>query len=323
MKYENTIQRVPARDTDLSGPWLYSRLEIDDSGAAELPDAVLLLPVTAEPDPAGTFHIITRPEVVAAAQQRDMHIHILPVQADAVEKGLLRLAELAGRELGDGLLLRVYRYFQSIQAEDAFRKQALPLLDIRPKSKRAKLLHARPNNTDGFDEHIIAGRIPLSAAELLARFRPDEAKNLHPFFRNLSWSKRGAEEFLTCMQEAGAAQGKMVHELEQWSELQSILDEDLSPKDKLDRLLTRAKELRYPTLTRLERNFIRLSKEVSAGCRHWRLYKPDTFETDKVGLRAEPKDVASLEAAVEELRAMAESHLWPLLFDQTKSGTDS
>jgi len=94
-------------------------------------------------------------------------------------------------------------------------------------------------------------------------------------------------------------------------------EQDLSPKDRIARILESVRQARYPQLTELERAFRSRSREVTAGTR-WRVQPGDVFETGGVELSVRVKNHQELDRAMEDLQRMYGDRVWELIWPNSK-----
>lgn len=233
--------------------------------------------------------------------------------ADAVDKGILYLTDNGLRPLDDGMRLRALRYFKPLMDGDRLAVEIFPLLGVKPKSKDARLLQAWLDLPANWQALLDSGHVPLAAGESLLRMSEADRNAVEPLFSTLSWSRSNAVNMLTWLFEAGKMSAKPIGDVMNSAGLNDIVAQGLSPKDGIARLTTAMKAARYPELSRLQDDFAKAAKELTAGTR-WRMNQPNNFETGGAELTVQIKDAGQLERAVRELETMAGMSPWKTLW---------
>lgn len=233
--------------------------------------------------------------------------------ANSVDKGILYLTDNASRPIDDGMRLAALRYFKPLMDEKALATEILPRLGVKPKSKDARLLLAWLDLPETWQELLSKGFVPLAAADVLTRMTDADRNAVKPLFSGFSWSRSNAVNMLTWLFEAGKMTSTPLTEIMTSTGLNDILKQGFSPKDSITRLTNTMKAARYPELSRLQEDFAKAARELTAGSR-WRLTQPNNFETGGAELSVQVKDAKQLARAVRELEDMSGLSSWQTLW---------
>lgn len=314
--FERTsVVKVRAETVDISGRHLFWAEEPAPALRASLREVGQLEPVLARLR-AGRWSVISgykRSRILAEAGVAIL-IMEMPAHPDPVADGLLYLHANALRPLDDVMRLRALRYFVAYMDETELATRIAPLLGTQPRSGAWQRLTAWLDLPSHWDAHLAAGRLPLAAGPALAPLGPADLAALEPYFRDLKWSHSRAVQWLTFITETARREKKGVESLLGDSGLVQSLTGALSPQDKLQRLFARARELRYPNMTTLERRFCDLRGELTRSSR-WELIPSEGFEHDVMELRLHARNAADVRQAAQDLQRMAASPRMPELFE--------
>ena len=315
----SSLQVLAASKIIAEGAWLFNNKESDALFYDNLRTMGQLVPLLVARQGKNFILIdgVRRLEALGGLK-REVLASVIEAPTD-LDKGLARLAANQaytwGEQARPDTLLPVLRFFLTLpEAErlDAF----LPgHLGLQPRSKTWRLLKswcALFPAQEEWDAHLTAGRVSLPCVEPLAKLEPEDRDFLEPFFRELAWSASAARQLVTLLFETARAQGRCVAALPGAADLHGLLDAELSPKDRMARILDGARRLRYPTRSAMEDTFAVLGRELTAGT-PWRVTPEVQFETDALHLTAKMRSPEDALTAAESLRDMARSTLWKRL----------
>lgn len=325
MRTSLTLMTVHPRDLDVSGEHLLWPGEPSPELARSLEAQGQMTPVLAD-------FSTRRPTLVAGARRVKALLTLrlpalaLDVRPDPGEdpdtaRALAYLASNQGREHGEARLVAAARYFQGRMAFAGFLEQAGPLLGLDPADRRVRHLRAWLSLPGWMDELLEAGNLPLAGAEALARFPAGDLDALRPYLAAARWSRNHLENVLEWLAETGLARGVGLAEVLAASELPAVLAAELSPADRVNRLVLGARRLRLPRLCALEAGFAGLARTAAAGT-NWRIHPSQGFESDAVRLEIRIGDREDLAKAVRDLAAMAERPHWDELWGVARAGED-
>lgn len=299
------LRTIPSEEVDTTGSWLFWAKPPDDALLRSIAEQGQLEPVLITEEKRIPI-LVAGYKRVLACRVLEREVLALPLgQLEWATKGRIYLESnrqccpdvsdlvLAGRYFYSLLETRDLRgLLQEIAGEDAGKK--LPELITT-------WLRLAPE----WDELLRYGHIPVQAAETLVRLGPEDLASLRPFFRDLRWSKNNALRFLTWLEEAASRERTTLSLLIEWNGLQRTLEQKLSPKDKIQRLVQRAREIRYPYLCGLEAEFASITKEMGSTC-PWQISPDTSFESDRVHLAVSLGSPQELQNAARELNRLLE-----------------
>ena len=266
-------------------------------------------PILVREDDTGFTLIAGHARLSVLRQLKQPVLIRLVLDTDDQNLGLLYLADNAQRSMDDGMRLAALRYFQPLMDEKALISDILPRLNIKPKSRDAKLLISWLDMPDNWQAHLAAGNIPLAAGTPLGRMSGDDRLAVEPLFAGFSWSRSNAVNILTWLFETSKMTRTTISDSMKQTGMAEILKAGLSPKDTITRLCTAAKAARYPELSLLQDRFNRAASDITAGTK-WRVVQPNNFETGGAELTIQVKDAAQLKKAVNDLEIMAGLASW-------------
>ncbi len=301
------LVRHPASAIDCSGPWLFWPREIPARLRRALADRGQMTPVLIDGGGA-------RPMLVAGAARAaclaelGQEVWCLDLGAlSDVDKGLAYIHSNLDLEVTEARLVAAVRYFAEHGGGEMGR--VFEALGIAPRSKQARLALAWLDLPRPWDDALARGALPLACAEVLVAFSAAERRAVEPLFSQLCWSRGNAVNVLTWIRETCLRDGLSASEAMAAMGADEILRADLSPKDAMARLTQAARRLRYPELTRMERDFEAEVAAMAVGA-SWRIAQPDQFESGNVELCARVSSRNELERAVRDLKALASRAGW-------------
>ena len=185
------------------------------------------------------------------------------------------------------------------------------VLGLAPRSREVRLTQAWVQLPLAWDPLLAGGQACLAAAEHLADLASQDHDALFPLVAAYGWSQSALIQLLTLL----------VHiQRRDQLPLAAIverLDMDggrhLSPKDAMERLLQRARHIRYPERTRLEAQWQKAARNIPLPT-PWRMERTDAFETVGVELRATVRSPEEVRQAASALQGCAASSAWDQLF---------
>lgn len=187
-----------------------------------------------------------------------------------------------------------------------------PLLNIKSKSREMRFYMDWLELEPEFDSMLATGNIPLAAVSVLGKISAEDRASLMPFFKDVSWSRSNAVNFLTWLYETARRENCSVAALIFENQFTPAMEGE-SPKDSVARLCRAAKALRYPKLRELERAHARIVSEFCVGTR-WKVEPIGSFETGEVMIQTRFKSREMMLKALSDLESITESESWETLF---------
>ena len=314
---QKSLAEYPAGAFDLEAPGLFWKREPDDHLLHSLEVNGQCMPVLAAVDRDGGICLVAGRQRVRALACLGRPVVTCCVQAATPwERGVMFLESNRGQAMDDSMLVQAVRYFSGCREE---LELIAPYLGLQSRSKQWQVLMQWLALPQVWDDFLEKGHLPLVLARLLTRFRPAGLCALEPFFQDLSWSKNNAVHCVTWLWEASRSRGCTPEELLAEQGLAAILELNLSPRDRMMRLLESLREARYPRLVALEKGFRSRAARVVADS-HWRLVQPDHFETGAVEFLARVTTRAELKTRTQELAEIARDAVWD---DLEQAGSES
>lgn len=303
---------VPSLDTE--GPHLFWAAPPSKALAESIREFGQMTPILAMETDSG-LELIAGQARTAALREAGLPVMVrLVTDANALDKGLLYLTDNSHRTVDDGMKLTALAYFRPLMDQKALVNDIFPRLGIKPKSKDAKLFLTWLDIDDTWQNHLRSGHVPLAAGAPLSRMDATDRKAVEPLFANFSWSRSNAVNILTWLFETAKMQSKSMVEILESAGLNDILKEGLSPKDAIARLTAAGRVARYPELSRLQDEFARAAREITAGTK-WRMTQPNNFETGGSELTIQVKNADQLATAVKDLEAMRALSPWETIWE--------
>ena len=186
-------------------------------------------------------------------------------------------------------------------SEEEVIKKWLPLLGMGAKREiyntLMKLIHL-PQRVMGY---IAKKELNLSDASLFLLFTPDELENLMPFIESLMPSASHLKEILISFRDLTLREKLSLNQL--LRQIEPILQNLFSPKEKLEALRNWLKKHRFPYLYQLETSFQNLIKNLNLSPL---LSHPLTFESEEFFLTLKFKNKKELTILIEKLHHIAE-----------------
>ena len=308
------LVRHPASALDCSGPWLFWPREIPARLRRALADRGQMTPVLIDDSGARPVLVAGAARVACLAELgQEVWCLDLGMLSD-VDKGLAYLHSNLDLEVTEARLVAAVRYFA--EHDGVGMGRVFEALGIAPRSKQARLALAWLGLPRYWDEALVRGALPLACAEVLAAFSADDRRAVEPLFSQLCWSRGNALNVLTWTREVCLRDGLSAREAMAAMDADETLRADLSPKDAMARLTQAARRLRYPELTRMERDFEADVAAMAVGTA-WRIAQPDQFESGNVELCVRVSSRNGLQRAVRDLNDLASPSRtgWDALWD--------
>jgi hypothetical protein len=216
--------------------------------------------------------------------------------------------------VGESRAVRAWRYFQAAGLSS---ESVANLLKAAPRSRQWKQIMQWAELEPFWDGLLAAGHVALAHAPLLARMSGEDREALGAVFEKLSWSRNNGQNLLTWLWELGRSRNESVALVMDELGIMDLAGQELSPKDRITRILEAVRRARYPHLTKMERAFRARSREVTAGTR-WQVRPGDVFETGGVELSVRVKNREEMDRAVQDLERMQRDPVWEMVWPSNK-----
>ena len=305
-------------DVDASGDWLFWAEDPGEELLRSIRELGQLEPVLVARDEGG-------PSLLAGYRRlracRELGLELLTLSAaspDSVARGRIYAESNRQRQPGAADLVRAGRYFARYLDAQGLSAVLRELSASEGGKRMPDLVRTWLHLDPEWDGLLRAGHLPVQAAEILSRLNSQDMAELWPFFRDLRWSRNNALQFLGWLEESASRERTSLARLLRSAEMHPILESDLSPKDRIRRLVQKARETRYPHLSELEAEFSAKAREASrAG--PWRIAPEGSFERDRIHLSASIGSGKDLERAARELERLHREGVLEELLEWQKS----
>jgi ParB family chromosome partitioning protein len=290
-------------EVDASGDWLFWAGDPEEDLLRSIRELGQLEPVLIAEDESGPNLLAGHGRLLAC---RELGLELLALSAgcpDPVARGRIYAESNRRRRPDAADLVRAGRYFARHLDAQGLSAELRELSASENGKRMPDLVRTWLRLDPEWDGLLRAGHLPVQAAEVLSRLNSEDMAELWPFFRNLRWSRNNALQFLGWLEECASRERTSPARLIQSVGLHLILESDLSPKDRIRRLVQKARKMRYPRLTELESEFSAKAQEASrAG--PWRISPETSFESDRIHLSASISSGKDLERAARELQRL-------------------
>ncbi|MEF8888863.1 MAG: ParB/RepB/Spo0J family partition protein [Desulfohalobiaceae bacterium] len=290
-------------DVDASGDWLFWAEAPEEKFLQSIRELGQLEPVLVAQDEGGPSLLAGYRRLLAC---RELGLELLALSTGSpnpAHRGRIYAESNRQRQPDAADLVRAGRYFASHLDAQGLDAVLLELSASEGGKRMPDLVRTWLRLDPEWDGLLRAGHLPIQAAEILSRLNSADAAELWPFFRDLRWSRNNALQFLGWLEETASRERTSLAQLIRFAEMHLILESDLSPKDRIRRLVQKAWAMRYPRLTDLEAEFSAMAREASrAG--PWRISPEASFESDRIHLSASIGSGKDLERAARELERL-------------------
>ena len=310
MHVEIQVMELAPEQIDCSGPWLFWKEPPTPELEASLERCGQLVPVLVREGENGP-ELIDGLKRVTALARLGRPVSARFVDGD-VDPGVLYCAAntAGGGFVGESRGVSAWRYFQA--AGMSF-DSAANLLGTAPRSRQWKQVVQWAELEPVWDRLLADGHVALAHGPLLARMSGEDRETLVALFEKLSWSRNNGQNLLTWLWELGRSRKESVAQVMDSLKIPDLAGQELSPKDRIARILEVVRRARYPHLTEMERAFRSRSREVTAGTR-WQVRPGDVFETGGVELSVRVKNREEMDRAVEDLERMQRDRVWETIW---------
>lgn len=311
---EQEVKELAPESIDCTGPWLFWKEDPGPELADSLTGNGQLLPVLVRDGEHGPELVDGLKRVTFLKRQgRSVLARFVTAEADP---GVLyvEVNGVGGGFVGEARAVTAWRYFQD---RDVLPGRAAVLLGTSPRSRQWRQILEWGALEPVWDTLLSQGHVALAHAPLLGRMTADDRAALEGVFEKLAWSRNNGQNLLTWLWEMSRSRGTTAARIIQELGLVSLMDQDLSPKDRISRILDTVRQARYPELTGLERDFGARSREVTVGTR-WKVRPGDAFETGAVELSVRLKTRQEMDRAVQDLKRMHRDRIWELIWPNGK-----
>jgi len=308
------LRTIPPEGVDTAGSWLFWAKPPDDAFLRSIADLGQLEPILITEENRIPI-LVAGYKRVLACRLLEREVLALPLgELEQTTKGRIYLE--SNRQCSPGVsdLVLAGRYFCTLLQTKELIGLLQEIAGTDAGKKLLELIITWLRLAPDWDELLQSGHIPIQAADTLVRLNPEDLFSLRQFFYDLRWSKNNALRFLTWLEEAALRERTTLTRLMESNGLQRILEQELSPKDKIQRLVQRAREIRYPYLCSLEAELTSITRELESTY-PWRISPDPSFESDRIHLDVSLGTRQELQNSAQELMRLLEDGVLDRIWD--------
>jgi ParB family chromosome partitioning protein len=316
-----TIEAIDPELIDCSGAWILWPQEPDRAFIRSMQAVGQLEPILVCPGHE-RWQLVSGYTRVQAC--RTLQVPVVALHSrfeDVLTRGVAYIQLNRTRQVDHGGLVKGMRFFQEHVPGKGFRSTVETELGFLASPRELQALVAWSELETSWDRHLDLGRCPLELSLLLGPMEPGDRAALEPLFEPLAWSRNKARNLVTWLREAAVMHGATVVELIDKTGLLSRAASEASPRDRQEAIMARVRTLRYPVLTKLEREFDVLAKGIRRRSA-WKIKPEQHFEANGFILEAKAKRREDLCKLVAELQALVEEDAFRPVFDWQEAALD-
>ncbi len=317
---ENRIISLAPGVIDCSAPWLFWPEHPSDWFLQSMRDLGQLEPVLLEHSKDGCT-LITGVKRVRACYAMERNVQGRSINAGELQKGEIYLHSNMHRIAGPLGLLPAARFFQmrcrSEDWPDWFNQIAAPFLELN----QLNLLENWLKLDQYWDYYLTRGHISLDVSPWICEFKKQDLAAIEPVLFDSYWSRNNSLSLLKWIWEISQGRDWTVEQVLQNCGLFSVLEENISPKDRQKKILELLRSQRFPHIYFLQADFARLQKET-AKARVWKIIPEQNFETNRLYVQAKVDNSQEVEKAVQELWELKENQAFEKIWQWQKDNLE-
>ena len=199
--------------------------------------------------------------------------------------------------------VKAFRYLKPL----GLSKSDLEILGLHPQNPLLAKIEAWLNLSATWDLSLAQEHLNLDAAPLLAKFLPAEREQLFPLFQTLKWSNSNQKKLLTWLLEIRALAAKNFKRI--LDTILSITQDELSPQDKIKKILGLLWEKRYPVLASKQKQLSNYLTNLSGGT-NWEISHPSMLENTCLEFKARANNLSQLKQLHKDLESLIQQNPW-------------
>lgn len=202
-------------------------------------------------------------------------------------------------------LVKAFRFFSKFKLSS----QELAILGIHPKGLQLKLLNNWIKLPKKWDNLLQLEHLDLEVGGLVKNFSLNEQELLFLLFKDLKWSKSNQKKVLQWLNEISLKTQKQLNSLLEEMNIFTVLSSNLSPQDKIKKILNLVWKYRYPLLSQTHSKILNHLKNLQAGT-GWTIDHPFQLENSNLIFKGKFSNPKDLSHAIEELKLIAKQNPW-------------
>ncbi len=288
------------------GEWLFWKEEPSPWFIDSFKEIGQIFPVIVTKEKEG-FILITGYKRVKTCKILNIKVEAKVITADIIKKGLIYLFSNLSRNISLPTLIIAFRFFKRHMTEDL--KPIIGRLENFFDSRKLYNLNLWLKLPEKWDFLLLEDKLDIDFADKLVRFPEEDLEYLFLIFSSIKWSYGNTKKLLKMIWDLKVIKKTEIINIFESIELTKTLNSNLSPKDKIETILKRLKEKRYPILSQLEEEFSVLRKKFDKSTL-LKIIPEKNFEGDKLYLNAEIQSLDDLLKIKKELDNFIDSSLW-------------
>ncbi len=305
-----TLKSIPQDKIITSGDWLFAKIFADRLNFKPIKKKCFY-PIIVEKRQS-YFDLIWGYEILQDGKQDE--IEAIVVEANDFYKGLINLEFLKHEFKNSGKIIVCARYFNKIIEKRDKTECFFDIFENILNKKEINLLLQWLKLPEIFDEILIKDNVSLDVIEVFKKFTQKEQRYLLPFFINIRWGKNKSKIFLELLYKLKKREKVDIEML--LNPLFEILEKDLSPNDKIQKILNNLRDRCYPLKRSVEKEFLQWSSKIIDEKR-MKIIAPNEFELDEIVMEVKFDDAYTLKNLVEDLKPKIDE--WDKFFNWYKS----
>jgi len=305
-----TLESIPKAKVNTSGDWLFAKI-FSDRFNLKLRNKKYLYPIIVE-EKQNYFDLIWGYEILQEYKQDK--IDVIVVKASDFYKGLINLEFLKYEFKNSGKIIVCARYFDKILEKKDKTVRFFDIFENILNKKEINLLLQWLKLPEIFDEILIKDNVSLDVIEVFKKFTQNEQRYLLPFFINIRWGKNKSKIFLELLYKLKKREKVDIEII--LNPLFEILEKDLSPNDKIQKILNNLRDRCYPLKRTVEKEFLQWSSKI-INKKRIRIIPANEFEVDEIIMEIKFDGLYTLKNLIEDLKHKTDE--WDKFYNWYKS----
>lgn len=305
-----TLKSIPKAKINTNGEWLFAKILLERFDL-KLSNKKYLYPVIVE-EKQNYFDLIWGYEILQECKQDKIDATI--VKASDFYKGLINLEFLKHEFKNSGKIIVCARYFNKIVEKKDKKECFFDIFENILNKKDINLLLQWLKLPEIFDEILIKDNVALDVIQVFKKFTQKEQKHLLPFFNNIRWGKNKSKIFLELLYKLKRREKVNIEII--LNPLFEILQKDLSPNDKIQKILNNLRDICYPLKRTVEKEFLQWTSKI-INKKRMNIKPANEFELDEIVIEVKLDDSYTLKDLVEDLKPKIDE--WDKFYNWYKS----
>ena len=305
-----SLKSIPNDKIHAKGNWLFVKILSDRFNFKPIKKKYLY-PIIVE-EKQNYFDLIWGYDILQDCIQDK--IDVIVVEASDFYKGLINLEFLIHEFKNSGKIIVCARYFDKLEEKKDKAGCFFDVFGDILNKKEISFLLQWLKLPEIFDEILIKDNVSLDVIEVFKKFSQKEQRYLLPFFINIRWGKNKSKIFLELLYKLKKREKVDIETI--LSPLLEILEKDLSPNDKIQKILNNLRDRCYPLKRTVEKEFIQWSSKI-INKKRMKIIPANEFELDEIVMEVKLDGSYALKDLVEDLKPKIDE--WDKFYNWYKS----